>query len=211
SNVEVLRMLNVGYVISPLPLQHPAMKLVKTGHLKLVSGPVPVAVYELAGSRPRAWFAPWVAAVGSDKEAVASVMAGGGTQGGVFAAAVPWQGTKPFSAGTILSSTRSAESVSMKVRADGEAFLVLSEVFYPQRWKLSVDGRRQDAVKVDGLVRGVYVPAGEHQISFAYDRSRFETGRKISLAALLLSLSMSIGGLIAGTLASRTSKHSLKP
>jgi hypothetical protein len=211
SNVDVLRMLNVGYVVSPLPLEHPALTLVKTGHLKLASGEVPVAVYQLAAPLPRAWFAPWVTSVLNDNEAVASVMAGRGAQGGVFAAGVPWQGTKQFSAGLILSSVRSAESMTMKVRANGEAFLVLSEVYYPQRWKLSIDGREQNALKVDGLIRGVMVPAGEHEIRFLYDRSCFETGRKMSLAAMLLSLGLIIGGIVAGTAASRTSKNSRKP
>jgi hypothetical protein len=210
SNVEVLRMLNVGYIVSPLPVEHPALKLVKTGHLKLVSGEVPVAVYQLAGAMPRAWFAPWVASVSNDNEAVASVMAGRGTQGGVFAAGLPWQGTKQFSVGSILSIARSAESVSMKVRADGDAFLVMSEVYYPQRWKLSVDGREQKSVKVDGLIRGVMVPAGEHEIRFVYDRSRFGTGRTISLVALLLSLGLVIGGFFVGTATSKTSTNSGK-
>jgi len=211
SSVEVLRMLNVSYIVSPLPLKHPALTLVKTGHLKLVSGQVPVAVYQLAGAMPRAWFAPWVGNVGSDNEAVDSVMAGRGTQGGVFVSGVPWTGTKPFAAGSILSMASSAESVSIKVRTAGEAFLVLSEVYYPQRWKLSVDGHEQKAVKVDGLVRGVTVPAGEHEVRFVYDRSRFETGRKISIAAVLLSLGLAIGGVVSGIAASRTSKNSLNP
>jgi hypothetical protein len=206
SNVDVLRMLNVGYVVSPLPIKHPALTLVTTGHLKLVSGQVPVAVYQLAGAMPRAWFAPWVSSVGSDNEAVDSVMAGRGTQGGAFVTGVPWQGMKQFSAGSVLSTVRSAESVSIKVRTEGEAFLVLSEVYYPQRWKLSVDGHEQRTVKVDGLVRGVIVPAGEHEVRFVYDRSRFETGRIISIAALLLSLGLAIGGVVAEFIASGTSK-----
>ncbi len=211
SSVEVLRMLNVGYVVTPLPVEHPALKLVSTGHLKLVSGEVPVAIYQLEGDMPRIWFAPWVASVPKDSDAVAAIMAGRGTQGGVFAAGLPWQGTKQFAAGSVISSQRSAESVSMKVRTDGEAFLVLSEVYYPQLWKLSVDGREQNAVKVDGLIRGVSVPAGEHDIRFVYDRSRFETGRKISLVALLLSFGMAIGGLVVGTVVSRTSTNPPKP
>jgi hypothetical protein len=52
----------------------------------------------------------------------------------------------------------------------------------------------------------VIVPAGEHEVRFVYDRSRFETGRKISIAALLLSLGLAIGGVVAGFVASGTSK-----
>jgi hypothetical protein len=57
----------------------------------------------------------------------------------------------------------------------------------------------------------VTVPAGEHEVRFVYDRSRFETGRKISIAAVLLSLGLAIGGVVSGIAASRTSKNSLNP
>ncbi|NTU54008.1 MAG: hypothetical protein HGA97_09990, partial [Chlorobiaceae bacterium] len=59
ANLEVLRMLNVGYVLTPAPLDDPALKLVSSGKLNLASGPVAVSVYQLAGTMPRAWFAPW--------------------------------------------------------------------------------------------------------------------------------------------------------
>ena len=209
SNLDLLRMLNVQYVVTLLPIDHPDLTLVKSGNLRLVSGPVPVAVYRLAGAMPRAWFAPVVIPVASDAAAVEAVMGGHGSQGAVYSAEVPWQGARRFSGGSILTLDRKPESISMKVRADGEAFLVLSEVWYPKGWKLKVDGQERPTVKVDGLVRGVMVPPGVHDIRFDYDRSRFETGRAISLAAILLSLVMVAGGFLKRLAASRTAKPPL--
>ena len=209
SNLDVLRMLNVQYIVSPLPINHPDLSLVKTGSLKLVSGPVPVAIYRLSGAMPRAWLAPVVTPVGSDAGAVEAVMGGHGAQGAVFAADVPWQGARQFSGGSILSLDRTAESISVKVRADGEAFLVLSEVWYPKGWKLKIDGQDRRAVKVDGVLRGVVVPSGTHTVRFDYDRSRFDIGRAISLVAILLSLIMVAGGFLNRPKESRTEKKPL--
>ncbi|NTU53723.1 MAG: YfhO family protein, partial [Chlorobiaceae bacterium] len=111
----------------------------------------------------------------------------------------------------MLDMQRSAESVTMDVRADGEALLVLSELFYPERWRLSVDGRSQPTLKVDALIRGVVVPSGEHVVSFVYDRSRFETGRRVSLAATLLSLALMVSGFVTGRSSSAKSRPSGKP
>jgi len=198
ANINVLRMLGVRYVISPVPLDYPELSPVMTGVLRVASGDVPVGVYQLSGAMPRAWFAPVVSSVSGDAAAVDSVMTGRGQAGEAWASGVPWQGTKRFSSGTILSMARAPESIAMKVRADGEAFLVVSEVWYPRRWKLSVDGREAGTVKVDGLIRGVRLPAGEHEVRFTYDRSRFETGRAISLLALVAALLMAASGALDG-------------
>ncbi|ACF10590.1 conserved hypothetical protein [Chlorobaculum parvum NCIB 8327] len=210
ANLDVLRMLNVRYVVSPQPLHAEELKPVASGALSLVSGQVPVAVYELSGAMPRAWFAPQADAVQSEAAAVEAVMQGGGSDGGVFVEAAPWQGVKRFAPGEVLSMQRSAESITMKVRADGEALLVLSEVWYPQGWKLTVDGRAQQALKVDGVIRGVIVPPGEHEVRFVYDRSRFETGRMVSTVATLLSLGLIVAGSVLGRGSSKSSNLASK-
>ncbi|UWX57565.1 hypothetical protein NY406_10275 [Chlorobaculum sp. MV4-Y] len=211
ANLDVLRMLNVGYVLSPSPISNPALKPVFAGKLNLLSGEIPVAVYELAGAIPRAWFAPWAIAAQSDDEAIAAVMAGRCSGGGVTVTGARWQGVKRFSPGTVLSMQRSAESIAMRVRAEGDALLVLSEVFYPERWRLTVDGYEQPTLKIDGLIRGVVVPPGEHEVRFVYDRSRFETGRTVSLVATLLSFGLIAAGIVTVRTSSKTIKPSGKP
>ena len=211
ANPEVLRMLSVGYVLSPAPINNPALKPIFAGKLKLVSGDAPVAVYELAGAMPRAWFAPWAASAQSDGEAIDAVMSGRCADGGVFVTGASWQGTKRFSTGAVLSMQRSAESMALKVRADGEALFVVSEVYYPERWKLTVDGRPQPTLKVDGVIRGVVIPQGEHEVRFVYDRSRFETGRTVSLVATLLSLGLVAAGAVTARASSKEAKATKTP
>ena len=208
---EVLRMLNVGYVLSPAPIDNPALKPVAAGKLKLVSGETPVAVYELAGAMPRARFAPWASAAQSDGEAIDVVMSGRCADGGVFVTGASWQGMKRFSTGAVLSMQRSAESMVLKVHADGEALFVVSEVYYPERWKLTVDGRPQPTLKVDGVISGVVIPPGEHEVRFVYDRSRFETGQAVSLVATLLSLGLVAAGAVTARASSKEANATKTP
>ena len=66
--------------------------------------------------------------------------------------------------------------------------LVLSENDYPG-WRAYVDGAAASIVRVNYGLRGVLVPAGEHQVTFVYRPWSIIAGALISLStALLLGL-----------------------
>jgi uncharacterized membrane protein YfhO len=90
------------------------------------------------------------------------------------------------------------EVMEIQVAAPDEAFLVVSELYYPLRWKVKIDGREASMVKVNGLLRGVKVPSGSREVRFYYDRSGFETGRRISLGAFAAALLLIAGGVVEG-------------
>jgi hypothetical protein len=196
ASLNILRMLNVGYVISPQPLEHPAFNLVKTGTLQLASGPVTAYVYSLQENAPRAWFANRVIAVTSSDELFVRLLDDQPSAGEAYVDGSLWKGTRLFATATVVSLDAKAESMVVKVAAPGDAFLVVSEIYYPLRWKVKIDGREAAMVKVNGLLRGVVVPAGSREVRFQYDRSGFETGQRISLGAFVVALLMVGGGVI---------------
>ena len=55
----------------------------------------------------------------------------------------------------------------IQVEAQGPGLLVLSEVYAPD-WRGQVDGRAVEVVRVDGILRGVYLEEGLHQVTFVY-------------------------------------------
>jgi hypothetical protein len=198
ANLNVLRMLNVTYVLSPVPMNDPELTLVKSGVMQLISGPETVEVYRLTGVMPRAWFARSATALASDDESIAALMSQEqqAVPGTVFLSGQSWQGTRAFAEGTILSSERKSERLAFRIKAEGDAFLVVSEVYYPKRWMASIDGRAAETILVNGLIRGVRVPAGIHDVVFSYDRSRFEAGQHVSFAALLIVALMLAAGIL---------------
>ncbi len=62
-------------------------------------------------------------------------------------------------------------------------FAVLSEVYYPLGWNAFVDGQKADYVKTDYVLRGITVPAGDHEIEFRFEPTSYTTGRTITVIA----------------------------
>lgn len=74
--------------------------------------------------------------------------------------------------------------------ANSNQFAVFSEIYYAAGWKAFIDGKEAPIVKVNYVLRGLAVPAGNHQIEFRFEPQGYYTGRKItSIATILLGLS----------------------
>ncbi len=69
-------------------------------------------------------------------------------------------------------------------------FAVFSEVFYRHGWEAQIKGKTQPIYKVNYLLRGLNVPAGNGQITFEFKPKVVQTGSKITLASSLLFLGL---------------------
>ena len=89
--------------------------------------------------------------------------------------------------------------VRLHTSADGDAWLVLSDTYYPG-WTAAVDGQEATVLRGDVLFRVVPVPAGEHDVELRFEPSSVKIGLGITLACLACVL-LALG--IAGKLARR--------
>ncbi|MCB0372992.1 MAG: YfhO family protein [Muricauda sp.] len=78
---------------------------------------------------------------------------------------------------------------------NNDGFAVFSEIYYPSGWHAFVDGKAEPHYKVDYALRGIKIPAGEHDIEFKFEPELVETGSQITLAASILLGLIIIGGL----------------
>jgi len=62
---------------------------------------------------------------------------------------------------------RSRHKLSLKISCRRDCFLVLSEIYYPN-WHAYLDGREVEVLRTDYLLRGVFVPAGEHALEMKF-------------------------------------------
>lgn len=90
------------------------------------------------------------------------------------------------SLGDVQVAQYARELVRLKTFAADNSFLVLSDSYYPG-WKAYVDGREAKIYRADYLFRGVFLPAGSHDVVFSFEPASFYLGRNISIAALLLA------------------------
>ncbi|AKA36217.1 YfhO family protein [Flagellimonas lutaonensis] len=75
-----------------------------------------------------------------------------------------------------------------------EGFAVFSEMFYPHGWNAYLDGKPTDHYRVNYALRGMKIPAGEHEIEFRFEPKVVETGSKIALGSnILLGLLFLLG------------------
>jgi hypothetical protein len=100
---------------------------------------------------------------------------------------VPTEG----SAGTARIRSRKAGEYVLEAENDADAFLVLSEAYYPG-WSAEVDGKPAEVLPANHLIQAVRLPAGKHVVRFAY-RSRFlGAGAAIAFLAALVPVAIEL-------------------
>jgi hypothetical protein len=87
------------------------------------------------------------------------------------------------STATIRLSKNDNDEVTYQANSTTNNFAVFSEVFYDKGWKATVDGKETPIVRTNYVLRGLVVPAGNHQIRFEFHPASYYTGEKISLIA----------------------------
>jgi hypothetical protein len=82
-----------------------------------------------------------------------------------------------------------ANKVTIHTSSNEPSLLVFTDTYYPG-WKGFVDGTESPIHRADGLVRAIFVPAGNHIVEFSYLPKSFTLGVSISFitATILLSL-----------------------
>ncbi|HZD73888.1 MAG TPA: YfhO family protein, partial [Actinomycetota bacterium] len=70
--------------------------------------------------------------------------------------------------------------VSVQVTTDTPGVLVLADPWYPG-WRVRVDGKERELLRVDQAFRGVRVPAGTHTVVFSYQDRRMQAGAILAM------------------------------
>lgn len=99
--------------------------------------------------------------------------------------------TRGGGTGSARVSAYLADAVEVHTSASADAWLVLSDTYYPG-WSATVDGQPTPLLRGDVLFRVVPIPAGDHIVTFQFDPTSIKLGLAISAGTLLLVL----GGLL---------------
>jgi Bacterial membrane protein YfhO len=91
--------------------------------------------------------------------------------------------TSPGGAGAVQNEQWNQNSIDLHISATRPAMLVVSEAWFPG-WTARIDGRSAPVVRTDGLVLGVPVPAGTHEVVLDYNAPGALGGAAISTFAL---------------------------
>lgn len=93
--------------------------------------------------------------------------------------------------GTAAVEMHAPGGLRIRTRSDQDAFLVLSEVFYPG-WEATLDGKPASIMRGDYIFRTVYVPRGEHVVLLRYRPLSLRVGAGITALSLVLVLALAV-------------------
>ena len=99
------------------------------------------------------------------------------------------------SAASIKLTRFDPDTLEYSFNSTSSQFAVFSEVYYPLGWNAYIDGKKTGYCKTDYVLRGLSVPAGQHNIKFIFEPESFKTGVTIAYAASFFILIFFLGGL----------------
>ena len=93
-----------------------------------------------------------------------------------------------------LSSYKPNELVYEYASTTGQ-LAIFSEIYYNKGWNAYLDGEPIDHFRVNYVLRGAVIPAGEHKIEFRFEPKVFSSGEPIALAGSIILILASIAGI----------------
>lgn len=104
-----------------------------------------------------------------------------------FRSSIPFQ-PQFDSAATIQVVKYANDTIVYKTSARTNQFAVLSEIYYPRGWNAFIDGKKVEYLKVNYLLRGMPVPAGDHTIEFRFEPPAYKLGNQIGLITSIITI-----------------------
>lgn len=84
----------------------------------------------------------------------------------------------------------SNDTILYKSKAGANQFAVFSEIYYSEGWNAYVDGKKTDYLRVNYALRGMPLPAGEHQVEFRFEPQSYKLGNTLAMIGSLLAYLM---------------------
>ena len=193
---------NARYLYTNQPVADSAARLM-IGPVKNSAGST-VYLYRLPGDNPYAWVAPAITKA-PDQDAQTAVLDPRFDPLRIAvldtAAEIPGPPVTTLPGRLALTTTTSGyapgrASITLSGPAPAGSALVVSENYYPG-WHATVDGNSSPVYRADFNLIGVPLPAGARRVELTFRDAAIDSGKAISLVALLLATAALVAGLVA--------------
>jgi len=182
NNINVLNMLNTKYIVAQ----------------DEKGNPFP---YENETANGNAWFVNSLTAVGSANKEITLLDSLNNKNEAIYSSHTALKAFKNITSNYTVDSLATIKLVESKSNYlkyqsnnPNKGFAVFSEIYYPNGWKVFIDGEAINYMRVNYILRGMEVPSGKHIIEFKFNPDVVKTGSKISLASsILFSLLLLVG------------------
>lgn len=99
----------------------------------------------------------------------------------------------PVSIGNIRLTSYSPNVIKYNANTEGKAFAVFSEIWYPEGWQATINGKEAAISKVNYTLRGLELPQGNSDITFTFAPSSVKTGNTLVIIFSFVFLSALLG------------------
>lgn len=151
-------------------------------------------VYRNDDVLPKAFFVDSVTTVSDPSEVVEIMRQSAGFDPGSHAIVETEEPItiEPDTAAGVSVRSYNAKQISLHTKSATDGFLVVSEVYYPAGWKAEIDGEPLEIYKTNYVLRGMKIPAGDHEITMTFEPTSNIWGIRIARFGHLLLLGFGI-------------------
>ena len=178
----LVNLLNAGYVITPYEISADRADLIYVqSTMPQVFENGVIRVFANPNALPHAWVVHEAQQLA--KEEVLPALQSGQfdpKQTVLIEKSPPSMAASTGAAESVSFASYEADELTMKVIANSDGMLVLSEVYAPG-WNAYVDGKKVSLYAADYVLRGIPVPAGEHTVTLRYEPRSLQIGTLISV------------------------------
>lgn len=137
----------------------------------LIAGEEANGVFENPQANGAAWVPTEVIAVSTNQEEMDQL----GTLNTKTQATLNSQefGQKAAGAGQITLTSHSPNEMKYQASMTQGGLGVFSEIYYPKGWTATIDGKEAPILRVNYLLRGLEIPAGDHEVVFTFAPSSY--------------------------------------
>jgi hypothetical protein len=90
--------------------------------------------------------------------------------------------------GQILINNYAPDHLIFTSTSTQEQLAVFSDIYYPKGWNAYIDGKPVVHIRVNYILRGLMIPAGEHTVVFRFEPTSYKYGQMIALISSLIIL-----------------------
>jgi hypothetical protein len=104
--------------------------------------------------------------------------------------------------GTVKMAKYAPNRLDYVVTSSDKGLAVFSEIYYPEGWTATVNGKPADIIRVDYLLRGVEVPKGKSKVVFTFDLPKYHSLNTLSLIASIITF-LAVAAMLFWTIRKR--------
>ncbi len=108
--------------------------------------------------------------------------------------------------GEIHMTSYAPNKITYSSNSSAKQFAVFSEIYYPEGWTATVDGKEVQILKTNYLLRGIEIPAGSRKIEFKFGLKKFDKSNSYARIGGIFVVLLILGGIVTDVMKKRKVK-----